>query len=71
MHICMFIWFYTIPFGLRRQMEERDIEYRNQLKFQTNSNGYFGKKNSKEKFSLLNMIIKDENETTKEPTAHL
>ncbi len=59
----MIIWFYKVPFGYRRQMNQRDIEYRNQLKLQTNSNSYIGKINNKDKFNLLNIIIKEDIKT--------
>jgi len=71
----MMIWFYKVPFGYRRQMNQRDIEYRNQLKLQTNSNGYIEKINNKDKFNLLNVIIKDDiktkNDIIKDRIVHL
>ncbi len=59
----MIIWFYKVPFGYRRKMNQKDIEYRNQLKLQTNSNGYIEKINNKDKFNLLNIIIKEDIKT--------
>jgi hypothetical protein len=60
MHLCMIIWYYRIPCGYRRQMQQRDVDYRNQLKSYTRSNSYQQKMNNKTKFSLLNVIIKDD-----------
>ncbi len=75
MHLCMIIWFYRVPCGLRRQMEQRDIDYQNQLKSQTYSNGYLKKMNNKDKFTLLNVIINEDiktrNDTIKDRMVHL
>ena len=60
MHICMIIWYYQVPCGCRRKMEEKDMDYRQQLKNQRHSNGYLVRLNSKERFSLFNVMIKDE-----------
>ncbi len=35
MHLCMIIWLYIIPFGYRRQMKKKDIEYQQRFKLQT------------------------------------
>jgi hypothetical protein len=56
----MIIWYYRVPCGYRRKMEEKDVDYRNQLKSQRQSNGYLVRMNSKDKFAILNIIIKDE-----------
>jgi len=75
MHLSMIIWFYKVPFGYRRKMNQKDIEYRNQLKLQTNSNGYIEKINNKDKFNLLNIIIKEDiktkNDIIKDRIVHL
>lgn len=72
MHLVMIIWFYKVPFGIRRKMKQRDICYRNQLKLQTNSMRYsISNKDSREKYSMLNMIIKYDSEATKERFARL
>ncbi len=57
MHLCMIIWYYKIPCGYRRKMEEKDVDYRDQLKSQLHSNGYLIRMNSKDKFALLNVNI--------------
>jgi hypothetical protein len=38
-------------------MEEKDVDYRDQLKSQLHSNGYLIRMNSKDKFALLNVNI--------------
>ncbi len=35
MHLCMFIWLYRIPYGYRRQMKKKDIEYQQRFKLET------------------------------------
>jgi hypothetical protein len=50
MHLLMLIWLYIVPLGYQRQMHEKDIDYRRQLKIlgllpkqssaQLNLNGY-------------------------------
>jgi hypothetical protein len=56
-------------------MEQRDIDYQNQLKSQTYSNGYLKKMNNKDKFTLLNVIINEDiktrNDTIKDRMVHL
>jgi len=67
MHLMMIIWFYKVPFGIRRQMKQRDFYYRNQLKLQTHSiSCSMSNKNPREKYSILNMIIKDESQTMRD-----
>jgi len=49
MHLCMIIWYYRVPCGYRREMEEKDLNYRNQIKLQRSSNGYLIKMTAKDK----------------------
>ncbi len=55
MHLCMMIWFYKVPFGYRRRMIQRDIDYRKQLKLHRYTNGYLENMKNKEKFTLVNV----------------
>lgn len=59
MHLSMMIWFYKIPLGFQRQMQQKDIDYQNQLKLQTYSNGCLKKIHNKDHYGLLNEVIKD------------
>jgi hypothetical protein len=37
-HVLFFVWLYRVPFGYRRQMKKRDIEYRETLRLQLRGN---------------------------------
>ncbi len=57
MHLCMIIWYYRVPCGYRRKMEEKDLNYRNQIKLQRSSNGYLIKMNAKDKSANKDRIV--------------
>jgi hypothetical protein len=57
-------------------MIQRDIDYRNQLKLRSHSNNYLERMNkNKEKYAVLNIIVKDDmkinNEIIKDRIADL
>ena len=60
LHLLMVVWYYKVPCRTRREMEQRDQHYRNQLKLQRHSNGYLGRLSSRHKFALLNVTIEEE-----------
>ncbi len=63
MHLCMIIWLYRVPFGYRRRMKQKDIDYQNHLKKQKlllkqslsspHLNSYFEQINNKDKFAVF------------------
>lgn len=60
MHLSMVIWYYQVPCRYRRQMEQRDQNYRNQLKLQRHSNGYLGRMSGRRKLTLLTVTMDEE-----------
>lgn len=56
----MVIWYYQVPCRYRRQMEQRDQNYRNQLKLQRHSNGYLGRMSGRRKLTLLTVTMDEE-----------
>jgi hypothetical protein len=59
MHLSMIIWLYRVPYGYRRQMKKKDMEYQQRFKLQailrtsTHQNDQFEKTNIKDRMVYL------------------
>jgi hypothetical protein len=80
MHLSMIIWLYIVPIGYQRQMKEKDIDCRHQLKTQgllpkksltqPNLNGYLERIKTKDKLLVLNVAAKEDMNTIDETIKH-